>query len=143
VAGQEIRRLRNPSTSLRTRSEGGQEFLACRQAGFPPTPFLFGRPSAKVFQNSASGFSRKRVRISFRVWSLVGHREPKGSFCLSAKPIFSGSNSPAGITDPKSDFSRITNGFVASMQSFLSFSVRFEPTLARISFLVAESPAVK
>ncbi len=26
---------------------------------FPPTPFLFARPSAKVFQNSASGFSRK------------------------------------------------------------------------------------
>jgi len=38
---------------------------------FPPTPFLFARPSLKVFQNSAFGFSRKKVRISFRVRSQV------------------------------------------------------------------------
>ena len=30
---------------------------------FPQTPFLFARPSVKVFQNSASGFFRKKVRI--------------------------------------------------------------------------------
>jgi hypothetical protein len=35
---------------------------------FPPTPFLFARPSVK-FQNSAFEFSLKKVRISFRVWS--------------------------------------------------------------------------
>jgi phosphotransferase system HPr-like phosphotransfer protein len=29
---------------------------------FPPTPFLFARPS-EFFQKSASGFSRKKVRI--------------------------------------------------------------------------------
>jgi hypothetical protein len=28
---------------------------------FPPTPFLFARPSVKVFQNSAFGFSLKKV----------------------------------------------------------------------------------
>ncbi|PJB20421.1 hypothetical protein CO115_01360, partial [Candidatus Falkowbacteria bacterium CG_4_9_14_3_um_filter_36_9] len=28
-------------------------------------PFLFARPSLKVFQNSAFGFSLKKVRISF------------------------------------------------------------------------------
>jgi len=32
---------------------------------FPPTPFLFARPSEN-YQNSASGFSLKKVRISFR-----------------------------------------------------------------------------
>src|SRR3989338_963531 len=32
---------------------------------FPPTPFLFTRPSGN-YQNSASGFSRKKVRILFR-----------------------------------------------------------------------------
>jgi len=36
---------------------------------FPPTPFLFARPSLKVFQNSAFGFSLKKVRISFSVRS--------------------------------------------------------------------------
>jgi hypothetical protein len=52
-------------------SEGGQKFPACRQAGFPPTPFLFARPSANLFQNSASGFSRKKVRISFSIRSQI------------------------------------------------------------------------
>ena len=32
---------------------------------FPPTPFLFARPSEN-YQKSASGFSRKKVRILFR-----------------------------------------------------------------------------
>ncbi len=32
---------------------------------FPPTPFLFARPSEN-YQNSASGFPRKKVRILFR-----------------------------------------------------------------------------
>ncbi|OGZ03727.1 MAG: hypothetical protein A2648_02110 [Candidatus Lloydbacteria bacterium RIFCSPHIGHO2_01_FULL_41_20] len=30
---------------------------------------IFARPSLKVFQNSAFGFSLKKVRISFKVWS--------------------------------------------------------------------------
>jgi hypothetical protein len=38
---------------------------------FPPTPFLFARPSANLFQNSASGFSRKKVRISFSIRSQI------------------------------------------------------------------------
>jgi len=46
----------------------GQEARAGKNS-FPPTPFLFTRPSLKVFQNSAFGFSLKKVRISFRVWS--------------------------------------------------------------------------
>jgi len=41
-------------------SEGGQKFLVDVHS---PTPFLFARPSLKVFQNSISGFSSKKVRI--------------------------------------------------------------------------------
>jgi hypothetical protein len=48
------------------RSEGGAGIH------FPPTPFLFARPSANLFQNSASGFSRKKVRISFSIRTLAG-----------------------------------------------------------------------
>jgi hypothetical protein len=51
-----------------TKFGGGGKARAGKNS-FPPTPFLFARPSAKVFQNSASGFSLKKVRISFRVWS--------------------------------------------------------------------------
>jgi len=42
----------------------GQEARAGKNS-FPPTPFLFARPSEN-YQNSASGFSRKKVRILFR-----------------------------------------------------------------------------
>ena len=35
---------------------------------FPPTPFLFARPSEN-YQKSVSGFSLKKVRISFSVRS--------------------------------------------------------------------------
>ena len=42
----------------------GQEARAGKNS-FPPTPFLFARPSEN-YQNSASGFSLKKVRISFR-----------------------------------------------------------------------------
>ena len=53
-----------------TKFGGGGKARADKNS-FPPTPFLFARPSVKVFQNSASGFSRKKVRISFRVWSQI------------------------------------------------------------------------
>ena len=48
----------------------GQEARAGKNS-FPPTPFLFARPSANLFQNSAFGFSLKKVRISFRVRSQI------------------------------------------------------------------------
>ncbi len=51
-----------------TKFGGGGKARAGKNS-FPPTPFLFARPSLKVFQNSAFGFSLKKVRISFRVWS--------------------------------------------------------------------------
>src|SRR3989338_11602629 len=44
----------------------------------PPPPSLpAGRGGA--VQNSASGFSLKKVRISFRVWSMTGQASPKAA----------------------------------------------------------------
>jgi len=51
-----------------TKFGGGGKARAGKNS-FPPTPFLFARPSLKVFQNSAFGFSLKKVRISFSVRS--------------------------------------------------------------------------
>ena len=53
-----------------TKFGGGGKARAGKNS-FPPTPFLFARPSANLFQNSASGFSRKKVRISFRERSQI------------------------------------------------------------------------
>jgi len=52
-----------------TKFGGGGKARAGKNS-FPPTPFLFARPSLKVFQNSAFGFSLKKVRISFSVRSF-------------------------------------------------------------------------
>jgi len=49
---------------------GGSGKARAGKNSFPPTPFLFARPSLKVFQNSAFGFSLKKVRISFSVRSI-------------------------------------------------------------------------
>jgi len=49
-----------------TKFGGGGKARAGKNS-FPPTPFLFARPSVKVFQNSAFGLSLKKVRISFSV----------------------------------------------------------------------------
>jgi len=65
----------------RRKSEGGQKFL-------PPTPFLFARPSEN-YQNSVSGFSRKKVRILFRTDSqFVKFAFPAS---LGASPLASAS----------------------------------------------------
>ena len=48
----------------KTKFGGGGKARAGKNS-FPPTPFLFARPSEN-YQNSASGFSRKKVRILFR-----------------------------------------------------------------------------
>ena len=50
---------------------GGSGKARAGKNSFPPTPFLFARPSLKVFQNSAFGFSLKKVRISFSVRSQI------------------------------------------------------------------------
>ena len=53
-----------------TKFGGGGKARAGKNS-FPPTPFLFARPSLKVFQNLAFGFSLKKVRISFSVRSQI------------------------------------------------------------------------
>ena len=53
-----------------TKFGGGGKTRAGKNS-FPPAPFLFARPSANLFQNSAFGFSLKKVRISFRVRSQI------------------------------------------------------------------------
>ena len=54
-----------------TKFGGGGKARAGKNS-FPPTPFLFARPSVNLFQNSASGFSRKKVRISSNRRSQIG-----------------------------------------------------------------------
>ena len=56
--------------STGTKFGGGGKARAGKNS-FPPTPFLFARPSLKVFQNLAFGFSLKKVRISFSVRSQI------------------------------------------------------------------------
>jgi hypothetical protein len=48
----------------KTKFGGGGKARAGKNS-FPPTPFLFARPSGN-YQNSASGFSLKKVRILFK-----------------------------------------------------------------------------
>ena len=50
--------------ALRGTEFGGGKARAGKNS-FPPTPFLFARPS-EFSQKSASGFSRKKVRILFK-----------------------------------------------------------------------------
>jgi hypothetical protein len=52
-----------------TKFGGGGKARAGKNS-FPPTPFLFARPSGN-YQNSASGFSLKKVRILFRTDSQI------------------------------------------------------------------------
>jgi len=50
------------TSSLRNAKFGGGGKAKAGKNSFPPTPFLFARPSEN-YQKSASGFSRKKVRI--------------------------------------------------------------------------------
>ena len=68
-----------------TKFGGGGKARAGKNS-FPPTPFLFARPS-EVFQKSASGFSRKKVRILFRTDSQLVQDEFSAS--LRALPLAS------------------------------------------------------
>ena len=63
--------FRKAKYEIRRRRKNRNRKARAGKNSFPPTPFLFARPSANLFQNSASGFSRKKVRISFREWSQI------------------------------------------------------------------------
>ena len=78
----------------------GQEARAGKNS-FPPTPFLFARPS-EVFQNSASGFSRKKVRILFKTDSqLVKFAFPAA---LGASPLASANEFSSNFQTSQSFF---------------------------------------
>ena len=86
-----------------TKFGGGGKARAGKNS-FPPTPFLFARPSLKVFQNSAFGFSLKKVRISFSVRSQIVCCE----FIASAGRLY-----------------RICQDFLGSIATFCESKTRF------------------
>jgi len=57
---------------LRGTKFGGGEARAGKNS-FPPTPFIFACPSEN-YQNSTSGFSRKKVRILFKTDNILEQR---------------------------------------------------------------------
>ena len=100
-----------------TKFGGGGKARAGKNS-FPPTPFLFARTSEN-YQNSASGFSWKKVRILFRTDSQLGQNEfpaSLGASLLASADEFSSNFqtsqsffSPEGRTQsgnflPKSDY---------------------------------------
>ena len=99
---------------------GSEKKSAKARAGknsFPPTPFLFARPSLKVFQNSAFGFSLKKVRISFRVWSqLVQNEFDASALRASAGRLYS-----------------ICQDFLGSIATFCESKTRFAVAKQRIN----------
>jgi len=94
----------------------GQEARAGKNS-FPPTPFLFARPSVKVFQNSAFGFLRKKVRISFSVRSHI----------VCCEFIASALRAEAGR------LYSICQDFLGSIATFCESKTRFELILLRKS----------
>ena len=99
-----------------TKFGGGGKARAGKNS-FPPTPFLFARPSLKVFQNSAFGFSLKKVRISFSVRSQIVCCEFVASALrASAGRLYS-----------------ICQDFLGSIATFCESKTRFEPILLRKS----------
>src|SRR4030042_3278044 len=99
-----------------TQFGGGGKARAGKNS-FPPTPFLFARPSLKVFQNSAFGFSLKKVRISFSVRSQI----------VCCEFIASALRASAGR------LYSICQDFLSSIATFCESKTRFEPILLRKS----------
>ena len=85
---------------------------------FPPTPFLFARPSEN-YQNSASGFSLKKVRISFRTDSQF----VKFAFPASLGAEFTPHTACccAGPLAPANSAGRSANEFSSNFQTSQSF----------------------
>jgi len=85
---------------LRGTKFGGGEARAGKNS-FPPTPFIFARPSEN-YQNSASGFSRKKVRILFKTDSqFVKFRFPAS---LGASPLASANEFSSNFQTSQSFF---------------------------------------
>ena len=88
-----------------TKFGGGGKARAGKNS-FPPTPFLFARPSGN-YQKSASGFSWKKVRILFRTDSqFVKFRFPAS---LGASPLASANEFSSNFQTSQSFFARRAN----------------------------------
>jgi len=88
-----------------TKFDGGGKARAGKNS-FPLTPFLFARPSEN-YQNSVSGFSRKKVRILFRTDSqLVKFWFPAS---LGASPLASATEFSSNFQTSQSFFARRAN----------------------------------
>ena len=99
-----------------TKFGGGGKARAGKNS-FPPTPFLFARPSGNLFQNSAFGFSLKKVRISFRVRSqIVCSAFVASALRASAGRLYS-----------------ICQDFFGSIATFCESKKRFAPPKAEIN----------
>jgi len=85
-----------------TKFGGGGKARAGKNS-FPPTPFLFARPSEN-YQKSASGFSRKKVRISFRTDSQFVKFAFPASF--GASPLASADEFSSNFQTNQSFFAR-------------------------------------
>jgi hypothetical protein len=91
---------------------------------FPPTPFLFAHPSLKVFQNSAFGFSLKKVRISFSVRSQI----VCSAFVASARSL------SAELEDASAGrLYSICQDFLGSIATFCESKTRFAVAKQRIN----------
>ena len=106
-----------------TKFGGGGKARAGKNS-FPPTPFLFARPSLKVFQNSASGFSLKKVRISFSVRSQI----VCSAFIASALRASAGRSACR-----RGRLYRICQDFLGSIATFCESKKRFAVAKQRIN----------
>ena len=107
--------IRRRASFAGTKFGGGGKARAGKNS-FPPTPFLFARPSLKVFQNSAFGFSLKKVRISFSVRSQI----VCSAFVASAQ-----SASARALRALRADFKRICHAPRGSKINSRSRKIRF------------------
>ncbi len=103
---------------------GGDGKARAGKNSFPPTLFLFARPN-KNYQNSASEFSRKKVRIWYNIGSQI--------VCL-AFVVLPLRDSASALWTLNPDFTRICHAERGSKNNFCSRKIRFEPIFFRKSF---------
>ena len=88
---------------------------------FPPTPFLFARTSEN-YQKSASGFSRKKVRILFRTDSqFVKFRFPAS---LGASPLALANSAGRSANEFSSNFQTSQSFFARRANAKRQFSAQ-------------------
>ena len=98
---------------------GGGGKAKAGKNSFPPTPFLFARPSEN-YQKSASGFSRKKVRILTKRYRQFSDRD---FWAIVASPRQRRGSASA----------RILNGFLKSKNNFCPLKRKFGLPKANIN----------